>query len=51
MRTKYPDNPVPHALPDETRIVVCCRCLIAAEINVVIGRIRGPRDFMGSVIS
>jgi hypothetical protein len=51
MRTQYPDNPVLHGLPDETRIVVCGRCLIAAELNVVIGRIRGPHAVMGSVTS
>jgi hypothetical protein len=51
MQTQYPDNPVLHGLPGETRIVVCGRCLIAAEINLVIGRIRGPRDHLRSVIS
>ena len=49
MRAQYPDNPVLHGLPDETRIAVSGRCLIAAEINAVLGRIRGSRDFMGSV--
>jgi hypothetical protein len=51
MRAQYPDTPVRQGLPHEQRIVVSGRCQIAAEINLVRGRICGPRRFVGSVTS
>jgi hypothetical protein len=48
MRAQYPDSLIAPGLSDQTRILASIQCW-PRPTSVALGRICGPRNFMGSV--